>query len=87
MRTIVRQLVQWRLYTRRRGLKLDLVILDERVGELPIGYERNYRPGAAGEMLGKPGGVFFLTADKVPADERSCSRPPRGLCSAVVAGR
>ena len=31
---IVRQLVQWRIYTRRRGLKVDLVILDERVGEV-----------------------------------------------------
>ena len=31
--TVVRQLVQWRIYTRRRGLKLDLVILDERGGE------------------------------------------------------
>ena len=31
--TIVRQLVQWRTYTRRRGLKFDLVILDERAGE------------------------------------------------------
>ena len=30
---VVRQLVQWRTYTRRRGLKLDLVILDERAGE------------------------------------------------------
>ena len=30
---IVRQLVQWRIYTRRRGLKVDLVILDERDGE------------------------------------------------------
>src|SRR5262249_56213361 len=31
--TVVRQLIQWRMYTRRRGLKLDLVILDERPGE------------------------------------------------------
>jgi cellobiose phosphorylase len=31
---IVRQLVRWRTYTRRRGLKLDLVILDERVREV-----------------------------------------------------
>jgi hypothetical protein len=31
--TIVRQLLQWRTYTRRRGLNVDLVILDERAGE------------------------------------------------------
>ena len=30
---VVRQLVRWRIYTRHRGLKLDLVILDERASE------------------------------------------------------
>ena len=68
---IVRQLVRWRTYTRRRGLKLDLVILDERVGEVADRLRaelRGWEPPA--EMLGKPDGVFFLTADKVPADDR-----------------
>ena len=31
--SVVRQLVQWRAHARRRGLELDLVILDERGGE------------------------------------------------------
>ena len=39
---IVRQLVQWRIYTRRRGLKFDLVILDERAGEAADRLKRNY---------------------------------------------
>ena len=30
---LVRQLVRWRSYRRRRGLDLDLVILDERAGK------------------------------------------------------
>ena len=67
--TVVRQLVQWRTYTRRRGLKLDLVILDERAGEPADRLRRELQTGVAGEMLGKPGGVFFLTADKVPNDD------------------
>ena len=67
--TVVRQLVQWRTYTRRRGLKLDLVILDERAGEPADRLRRELQTGVAGEMLGKPGGVFFLTADKVPTDD------------------
>ncbi len=67
--TVVRQLVQWRTYTRRRGLKLDLVILDERAGEPADRLRKELQTGVAGEMLGKPGGVFFLTADKVPADD------------------
>jgi cellobiose phosphorylase len=66
---VVRQLVQWRTYTRRRGLKLDLVILDERAGEPADRLQRELQTGVAGEMLGKPGGVFFLTADKVPTDD------------------
>ena len=66
---VVRQLVRWRTYTRRRGLKFDLVILDERAGEPADRLRTELQAGAAGEMLGKPGGVFFLTADKVPADD------------------
>ena len=67
--TVVRQLLQWRIYTRRRGLKLDLVILDERGGEPSDQLRKELETGVAGEMLGKAGGVFFLTADKVPNDE------------------
>jgi cellobiose phosphorylase len=67
--TVVRQLVQWRIYTRRRALKLDLVILDERVGEPADKLRAELQQGPVGQMLGKPDGVFFLTADKVSADE------------------
>jgi len=66
---IVRQLVQWRIYTRRQGLKLDLVILDERAGEPADQLRTELQTGLLGEMLGKPDGVFFLTADKVSTDE------------------
>ncbi len=66
---VVRQLVRWRIYTRQRGLKLDLVILDERAGEPADRLRRELQAGVAGEMLGKSDGVFFLTADKVPADD------------------
>ncbi len=66
---IVRQLVKWRIYTRRRGLNVDLVILDERAGEPAERLRTELQTGIAGEMLGKSGGVFFLTADKVPADD------------------
>jgi cellobiose phosphorylase len=66
---IVRQLVRWHVYTRRRGLNADLVILDERVGESADCLRTELQTGIAGEMLGKPGGVFFLTADRVPADD------------------
>src|SRR4029453_18951490 len=49
---IVRQLVQWRIYTRRQGLKLDLVILDERAGGLADQLREELQAGPAGEMFG-----------------------------------
>jgi len=67
--TIVRQLLQWRTYTRRRGLNVDFVILDERVGEPADRLRTELQTRIAGNVLGKSGGVFFLTADKVPADD------------------
>src|SRR4029434_1581884 len=61
--------IQWRMYTRRRGLKLDLVILDERPGEPAERLQKELQAGVAGEIFDKPGGVFFLNAEKVPADD------------------
>jgi cellobiose phosphorylase len=66
---VVRQLLRWCTYTRRRGLKSDLVILDERAGEPADRLRGELETGVTGELLGKPGGVFFLTADKVPTDD------------------
>ena len=63
-------MVRWRTYTRRRGLKLDLVILDERVGDAADWLRAELEVGPAAEMLGKPDGVFFLIADQVPADDK-----------------
>jgi cellobiose phosphorylase len=67
--TVVRQLVRWNVYARRRGLKSDLVILDERDSEPADQLRKELETGISSEMLGKPGGVFFLTADKVTTDE------------------
>ena len=67
--TVVHQLVQWRTYTSRRGLTLDLVILDERAGESADRLRRELETGVAGAMLGKSGGVFLLRADDVPTDD------------------
>jgi cellobiose phosphorylase len=67
---LVRQLVQWHAYTRGRGLTLDLVIMDERPGDAGDRLKADLQGGVAGPLLGKPGGVFVLTADKIPADDR-----------------
>jgi cellobiose phosphorylase len=65
---IVHQLMQWRVYTRSRGLNFDLVILDERDGKTADRL-RQELADAAGEMLGKPGGVFFLLAENIPTED------------------
>ncbi|MFO0807387.1 MAG: hypothetical protein U0746_02050 [Gemmataceae bacterium] len=58
------QLTKWHQYVTRRGLDLDLVIIDERPGE-------QLRSILAGSRLGQPGGVFLLDAAKVPSADRT----------------
>ena len=67
--SLVRQVVQWHAYARRRGLDPDLVILDERPGGDADRLRANLQAGPAGSLLGKPGGVFVLDAGKVSADD------------------
>jgi cellobiose phosphorylase len=67
--TVVRQLVRWRTYTRQRGLIVDLVIVDERAGEPADRLRKELQKDVPGEMLGKPGGVFQLSAHEVPAED------------------
>ena len=68
---VVRQLLQWHAYARRRGLELDLVILDERIGEIVERLRAELQNGVVGAMLGKPGGVFLLSAEKLSGDDTS----------------
>jgi cellobiose phosphorylase len=68
--SLVRQLVQWHAYTRSRGLSLDLIIMDERPGEAADRLANDLRRGVAGPLFGKPGGVFVISAQKVPADDK-----------------
>ena len=68
---LVHQLVSWRAYARRRGLELDLVILDERPGDAVARLRADLRAGRAGPLLGKPGGVFS------PDDRDSRTKSPK----------
>jgi cellobiose phosphorylase len=68
--SLVHQLVHWHAYTRSRGLTVDLVILDERRGEAGDRHKANLQGGIAGPLLGKPGGVFVLSAEKISTDDR-----------------
>ena len=66
---VVRELVRWRSYVVRRRLTFDLVILDERADEAAERLRQELATGVAGAMLGKPGGVFLLSARDVSTDD------------------
>ena len=66
---LVRQLLQWHAYTRRRGLQVDLVILDQRAEEAAERLRTELQTDVATEILGKPGGIFLLDAANVPTDD------------------
>jgi cellobiose phosphorylase len=68
--SLVRQLVQWHAYARGRGLNLDLVLLEERKGDAGDRLKADLQGGAAGPLVGKPGGVFVLAAEKISAEDR-----------------
>lgn len=68
---LARQLVQWHAYARRRGMDVDLVILDERAGDAHDKFRSELQHDRAGPLLGKPGGVFVLAATQVPEEGRT----------------
>ena len=65
---LVSQLLRWRQYAYRRGLKLDLVILDRRSGEVVDRLRNKIKATIPAEILNKSGGVYLLTARNVPPD-------------------
>ena len=67
--SLVHRMVQWHAYARRRGLDPDLVILDERSRDDADRLRAELQAGPAGQLIGKPGGVFVLNAGKVSTDD------------------
>ena len=82
---LVRQVLQAQEYWRLKGLRADLVILNEH----PVNYldemhaqltgARSRRPWSTWQH--RPGGVFLLRRRMVPAERVSCSKPSRARCS------
>jgi len=66
---LVHQLMRWHAYARRRGLDLDLVILDQRSGDAVARLKTDLQASCGDLLLGKPGGVFILAAAKIPKDD------------------
>src|SRR5262249_15757545 len=58
--SLLQELIQWRLYGRRRGLEVDLVALDERGSEAAAELKGELESGPHKELVAKPGGVFLV---------------------------
>jgi cellobiose phosphorylase len=67
-RALAHELARWHAYARRRGLDLELVVLEERPGDADR-LRADLRIGPAGPLLGKPGGVFVLAAGQMHEDD------------------
>jgi cellobiose phosphorylase len=79
----VHEVVRWHAYVRRRGMDLDLAIIDERPVDVTERLSSELQAGPAGPVLGKPGGVFLLAADRLPEEERTLIE---AAASAVIDG-
>ncbi|HJZ92801.1 MAG TPA: hypothetical protein VKE40_18145 [Gemmataceae bacterium] len=69
--SLARQLLRWHAYARGRGLTVDLVVMDDRPGDACNRFKSELLGAIAGELLGKPGGVFVLSAERISADDRA----------------
>ena len=84
---LVHQLVRWHAYARRRGLDLDLVILDERSGDAVARLKADLQAGPAGPCSASPAGCSAWPQQTSPRT-MPCSLPPRpGWSSAAAAAR
>jgi cellobiose phosphorylase len=66
--SLVRDLIKWHAFIRRRGLETDLVIVDERERDNAHRLKGALQASASGALLAKPGGLFVMAAADVPAD-------------------
>ena len=66
---VVRQLVRWRIYTRHRGLKLDLVILDERAGEPADRLQKGTANRSCRRNARQVGRCVLFDRGQVPTDD------------------
>ena len=89
----LRQLLAAHRYWRRRGMTVDLVVLNARGAELPpgpgaTGSSPRSTPSPAPRIVDRPGGVFVRRRDLLGGDDAArCSAPRRGCTSRATAAR
>ena len=62
------EMTRWHEYIRRRGLECELIVLDERDGHQTDQLKEEFRAGANGSLLDKPGGLFIIDGANVSPD-------------------
>ncbi|MFL5327579.1 MAG: GH36-type glycosyl hydrolase domain-containing protein [Gemmataceae bacterium] len=65
---LVNELIRWHSFVRRRGVIVDVIVLDSRGGESVAKLTSDLQSGSEAEFLGKPGGTFVLEAAQVPPE-------------------
>jgi cellobiose phosphorylase len=68
-KTLIRDVTMGHDFSRRRGFQFDLVLLDARGARGAKRLVKKLQAGSAAETLGKPGGIFVLSAGTV-SDEQ-----------------
>jgi len=61
---LIHEVLEWQAFARRRCLRFDVVLIATG-GDVA----EELKGGVTGELLGKPGGIFVLSAPDVPQDE------------------
>jgi cellobiose phosphorylase len=67
-KSLAGEMTRWHEYIRRRHLECDLIVLDERGGHQTDQLKEEFRAGANGPLLDKPGGLFIIDAANVSPD-------------------
>ena len=86
----MRQLLHAQEYWRVKGLRADVVILNEHPADYLDEVQRQLTRLLAGARWAgwhdKPGGMFLLRADGMPEADRSPARPSRASFCAAISG-
>lgn len=65
--TLVREVLDWQSFSRRRGLRFDLVLVSEG-NDIAAALTENLNAGETAELFAKPGGIFVLSEAEVAKD-------------------
>ncbi|WP_095087769.1 GH36-type glycosyl hydrolase domain-containing protein [Mesorhizobium sophorae] len=84
--SLIREVMRAHEFISRRGLRFDLVLLDERDAGEAKRLASELTSGLQSELVGKPGGVYVLFAAEVPEDRKDAITVAAGTILASSSG-